>query len=69
MTLFILCTVIAGQEVEKEHCVIENANSTVTLIPLENSACFVNGNLVKEPSKLTQGELKKENIIILQRNF
>lgn len=51
-----LIIVIAGEEVEREHCTIENENSTVTLYPGEEALCCVNGNIVSEPAKLTQGE-------------
>ncbi|XP_045187061.2 kinesin-like protein KIF16B isoform X2 [Mercenaria mercenaria] len=47
--------VIAGEEVEKEHCTIENVNNTVTLYPGEEALCCVNGNIVSEHIKLTQG--------------
>ena len=50
-------TVIAGLEVESEHCTLENNNSCVTLIPTEGALCAVNGNLVTESTKLTQGNI------------
>jgi hypothetical protein len=43
--------------VEKEHCVIENVNNTVTLYPGEEALCCVNGNIVSEHTKLTQGKI------------
>ncbi|KAL4238780.1 Kinesin-like protein kif16b [Mactra antiquata] len=47
--------VIAGEEVEVEHCIIENISNSVTLYPHNDSLCCVNGNIVSEPTKLTQG--------------
>ncbi|XP_060590236.1 kinesin-like protein KIF16B [Ruditapes philippinarum] len=46
---------ISGEEVEKEHCVIENVDNTVTLYPGDEALCCVNGNIVSEHIKLTQG--------------
>ena len=49
-------SVIAGLEVEMEHCTIENTNNSVNLTPVGESLCSVNGNLVEETTKLTQGK-------------
>ena len=46
---------IAGEEVESQHCVIENNDNSVTLTPNEDALCCVNGNVVSESTKLTQG--------------
>ena len=51
----LLFTVIAGEEVESQHCVIENNENSVTLTPNEDALCCVNGNVVSESTKLTQG--------------
>ena len=48
---------IAGLEVEKEHCSIENTSESVTLTPVSDALCSVNGSLVEETTKLTQGTL------------
>lgn len=39
----------------KEHCVFENRNNKVTLIPCKNAQCFVNGMLAVEPVVLKTG--------------
>ncbi|XP_076464359.1 kinesin-like protein KIF16B isoform X2 [Babylonia areolata] len=48
---------IAGPEVEQQHCVIEYRNGVVTLHPIEEALCTVNGHLVTDPVKLQQGEV------------
>jgi len=52
---YLFFTVIAGEEVESQHCVIENNENSVTLTPNEDALCCVNGNVVSESTKLTQG--------------
>ncbi|GAB1601251.1 kinesin-like protein KIF16B isoform X1 [Argonauta hians] len=47
--------VLAGVEVHAEHCVIENIDSVVTLYPINNSLCTINGVNVIGSAKLTQG--------------
>uniref|UniRef100_A0A8C4WZS4 Kinesin family member 16Ba n=1 Tax=Eptatretus burgeri TaxID=7764 RepID=A0A8C4WZS4_EPTBU len=37
------------------HCFFENNNAVVTLVPLDGSQCSVNGQLVTEPTQLSQG--------------
>ncbi|KAK3596008.1 hypothetical protein CHS0354_032527 [Potamilus streckersoni] len=49
--------VITREEIEKEHCVIENNNGDVTLYPINNAQCHINGSIVTEPTKLTQGDV------------
>lgn len=48
--------VLHGLDLESEHCVFENQNSTVTLVPFSGAQCSVNGVQVTEPSQLNQGE-------------
>lgn len=48
-------SVIAGEEVERDHCCIQNIENVVTLTPEAGAQCCVNGNNVTEPTKLTQG--------------
>ncbi|KAL8611043.1 hypothetical protein ACOMHN_042659 [Nucella lapillus] len=48
---------IAGPEVEHQHCVIEYCNGVVTLHPIEDALCMVNGQTITEPVKLQQGEV------------
>ncbi|KAK7930392.1 hypothetical protein WMY93_006787 [Mugilogobius chulae] len=44
-----------GLDLESEHCVFENHSGTVTLLPLNQAQCSVNGVTVKQPAMLTQG--------------
>jgi hypothetical protein len=52
---FSYVTVIAGDEVVDQHCVIEYRDGVVTLHPIDDAICIVNRNVVSEPVKLTQG--------------
>ncbi|XP_066553296.1 kinesin-like protein KIF16B isoform X3 [Amia ocellicauda] len=47
--------VLHGLDLESEHCVFENLSGTVTLIPLNEAQCSVNGVQIMEPSQLNQG--------------
>ncbi|XP_036403122.1 uncharacterized protein kif16bb [Megalops cyprinoides] len=47
--------VLHGPGLGKEHCVFENLNGTVTLVPLPGAWCSVNGVTVTEPTRLNQG--------------
>ncbi|XP_072490599.1 kinesin-like protein KIF16B isoform X9 [Notamacropus eugenii] len=47
--------VLHGLDLESEHCVFENVNGTVTLIPLNGSQCSVNGIQILESTHLNQG--------------
>ncbi|XP_060716395.1 kinesin-like protein KIF16B isoform X2 [Tachysurus vachellii] len=47
--------VLHGLGLESEHCLFENQDGTVTLIPLNESQCSVNGVQVTEPCQLNQG--------------
>ncbi len=49
-------TVLQGEDVADEHCVIEHEGGTVTLLPLRDAPCTVNGQQVSDPVKLTQGQ-------------
>lgn len=48
--------VLHGLDLESEHCMFQNQNGKVTLIPLGGAQCSVNGVQVTEPSQLNQGE-------------
>ncbi len=55
----VLCfplAVLHGLDLESEHCIFENHNGQVTLVPLGGAQCSVNGVQVMEPSQLNQGE-------------
>ncbi|KAM4751236.1 kinesin-like protein KIF16B isoform 2-T2 [Anableps anableps] len=47
--------ILHGLDLESEHCVFENQNGTVTLVPLSGAQCSVNGVLVTAPLQLNQG--------------
>ncbi|NWZ15120.1 KI16B protein, partial [Agelaius phoeniceus] len=47
--------VLHGLDLESEHCIFENLNGTVNLIPLNGAQCSVNGIQVTEPTHLNQG--------------
>ncbi|XP_047220636.1 kinesin-like protein KIF16B isoform X3 [Girardinichthys multiradiatus] len=47
--------ILHGLDLESEHCVFENQNGAVTLVPLGGAQCSVNGVLVTAPSQLNQG--------------
>ncbi|XP_067353661.1 kinesin-like protein KIF16B isoform X5 [Channa argus] len=47
--------ILHGLDLESEHCMFENQNGTVTLVPLGGAQCSVNGVQVMEPSQLNQG--------------
>ncbi|KAF7659024.1 hypothetical protein LDENG_00003590, partial [Lucifuga dentata] len=47
--------ILHGLDLESEHCMFENQNGTVTLVPLGGAQCSVNGLQVTEPSQLNQG--------------
>ncbi|VDP03450.1 unnamed protein product [Soboliphyme baturini] len=51
---------LCGQHIEKEHCVFENREGVVTLIPVSSALCYVNGKLITEPTAL-----KSSNRVIL----
>ncbi|KAH8911024.1 kinesin [Coniochaeta sp. PMI_546] len=44
-----------GSRILHEHCVFENANDVVTLIPGEGAAVMVNGKRITEPKQLHSG--------------
>ncbi|XP_035515563.1 kinesin-like protein KIF16B isoform X2 [Morone saxatilis] len=47
--------ILHGLDLESEHCMFENQNGKVTLVPLGGAQCSVNGVQVSEPSQLNQG--------------
>ncbi|XP_041958527.1 kinesin-like protein KIF16B isoform X2 [Alosa sapidissima] len=47
--------VLHGLDLESEHCLFENQSGTVTLVPLNQAQCSVNGMQVTEPCQLNQG--------------
>lgn len=60
---------IAGLDIELEHCAIANDNNLVQLIPKNAAMCTVNGCLIMEPTKLTQGEIYEIYSIRPNSNF
>ncbi|XP_069624854.1 kinesin-like protein KIF16B isoform X3 [Ranitomeya imitator] len=47
--------VLHGLDLESEHCIFENLNGRVTLIPLNGAQCSVNGIQILEAAPLNQG--------------
>ncbi|XP_072437625.1 kinesin-like protein KIF16B isoform X1 [Chiloscyllium punctatum] len=47
--------VLHGLDLESEHCIFENLNNKVTVIPLNGAQCSVNGNHIEEATQLNQG--------------
>ncbi|XP_027742310.1 kinesin-like protein KIF16B isoform X3 [Empidonax traillii] len=47
--------VLHGLDLESEHCIFENLNGAVNLIPLNGAQCSVNGIQITEPTHLNQG--------------
>ncbi|XP_073528297.1 kinesin-like protein KIF16B isoform X4 [Phyllobates terribilis] len=47
--------VLHGLDLESEHCIFENLNGRVTLIPLNGAQCSVNGVQILESTPLNQG--------------
>ncbi|XP_076441871.1 kinesin-like protein KIF16B isoform X2 [Babylonia areolata] len=57
--------VLCGDDVQADHSVIEFRGGEVTLHPIEDASCFVNGVAIKDPVKLNQGaliQLGKNNV-------
>uniref|UniRef100_A0AC35GKR5 Kinesin-like protein unc-104 n=1 Tax=Panagrolaimus sp. PS1159 TaxID=55785 RepID=A0AC35GKR5_9BILA len=46
---------LSGQQILEQHCRFVNEDLSVTLYPEPNAQCFVNGNVITEPTKLTTG--------------
>ncbi|XP_061212255.1 kinesin-like protein KIF16B isoform X7 [Neopsephotus bourkii] len=47
--------VLHGLDLESEHCIFENLDGTVNLIPLNGAQCSVNGIQITEATHLNQG--------------
>lgn len=52
----VLLPVLHGLDLESEHCMFQNRNGKVTLLPLGGAQCSVNGVQVTAPTQLNQGE-------------
>lgn len=46
---------LSGSHILKEHCIFENRNGVVTLIPAKDAMVYCNGRKVTEPEILTTG--------------
>ncbi|KAK0061238.1 kinesin-like protein unc-104 isoform X10, partial [Biomphalaria pfeifferi] len=46
---------LSGSNILEEHCLFENIDGNVTLIPCEGALCYVNGRQVTEPVKMKTG--------------
>uniref|UniRef100_A0A8C6SEU0 Kinesin motor domain-containing protein n=1 Tax=Neogobius melanostomus TaxID=47308 RepID=A0A8C6SEU0_9GOBI len=49
--------VLQGLGLLSEHCVLQNQDGAVTLIPDDGALCLVNGSVVTAPCQLTQGSI------------
>ncbi|XP_067318923.1 stAR-related lipid transfer protein 9 isoform X3 [Anolis sagrei] len=47
--------VLQGQWIKKDHCVVDNQHGIVTLQPLQEAHCIVNGHEVTDSIRLSQG--------------
>ncbi|XP_064643159.1 kinesin-like protein unc-104 isoform X6 [Lineus longissimus] len=43
---------LSGSYIQPEHCMFENKEGVVTLIPCEGAMCYVNGRTITEPTEL-----------------
>ncbi len=50
-------SVLNGQFVELEHCIVRHENNDVTLIPLQGALCSVGNVRIHEPTRLNQGAI------------
>ena len=46
---------LSGSEILKEHCIFENRNGKITLIPCKEALCYVNGKQITGPIELKTG--------------
>lgn len=46
---------LSGSHILPEHCVFENRDGVITLTPLTDALCYVNGRELKEPHVLKTG--------------
>lgn len=46
---------LSGSHILSEHCVFENKDGVITLVPHEGSLCYVNGRQITEPIVLKTG--------------
>lgn len=46
---------LSGSKISTEHCIFENRDQVVTLIPLRNGPCYVNGIKIDSPTILKTG--------------
>lgn len=46
---------LSGPHIQAEHCVFENREGVVTMLPMDGALCFVNGRQAQEPTVLRHG--------------
>lgn len=46
---------LCGSYIQREHCRFENTNGVVTLMPIKDALCYVNGRELSEPIVLKTG--------------
>ena len=57
---YFLFTELSGVCVEPRHCEFINHDGEVTLVPIGDALCTVNGTQINEPTQLTQGRLNQQ---------
>ncbi|KAH0620649.1 hypothetical protein JD844_021316, partial [Phrynosoma platyrhinos] len=50
-----ILSVLQGQWIKKDHCIVDNQHGIVTLQPLQGAHCIVNGHEVTDSIRLSQG--------------
>ena len=66
LSFYIFPAVLDASDIAECHCQIENCDGVVTLHPGEGE-CFVNGELVTQPTRLAQGGLVQFGSTIVVR--
>lgn len=51
-----ICLVLQGPDVQSEHCILYNESDEVSLVPMPNAECYVNGVIVNSQVTLSQGQ-------------
>ena len=50
---------LSGTCIQVEHCMFENKDGTIKLIPFDGSTCYVNGKQISEAHTLKTGKMEK----------
>lgn len=57
--------VLNGLDVEDQHCSIVLTEGVAMLVPHQQAQCWVNGNLVDKPTRLSQGMIQSSLLTFL----